>query len=587
MAEDAAWMTDPASSERHLVAGPKAMSSFRTLFGLEAGDWEVSALCGQGRENLRLALKRGARRFGILILPKDAGAGQVRGRGASLALEGGAGEAGLRLLKALAARLGDRSFEELWAVVDSDPDSFAERAIEGRTGDSLRVPYVGAPFGLQDAGWRNFYADQDFEVLLTVPDCSAGKTLTLQYADLECFYARPDQTALAWSFLDWPNDKEEESVSERSPTLEVELGERDMILGTTDMADAVIAKIKELTKAGKFLVVTHLCTPIVMGEDLCGLARRAEKIAGVTPVSWSQKDRDSNDNFGAYLRERFSRPGFFDVPADPAAVNLFHFTEAFRKAELVPFLESIGVKVNASVFPMMDFPSIERIPRAMNQVFCERSSYAVGLQEMLAAHPRRIVPVNAPYGLKGTARCLEAIAEAAGRGAAFKAAWKARMAEIRPEWERMRKEASGLAVAFVTSEAGLPRLFQVRHGFGAPLAVMAAEMGFGIEFLYYDPHGEMPPPPEELPCARVRVFRGPWELRELLAGDGFQAVYSDLAFDWRLSSAGKARFSSRDLDMGVDGCLRGFRKLLSACRMPFYRRYAGHLGRGRAVIRPV
>ncbi|MBI4678954.1 MAG: hypothetical protein HY748_15350 [Elusimicrobia bacterium] len=574
------WIADPSAEERHLVAGPKAMADLAALLGL-GGDWRLEAACAQGRRNVRLALRRGGavedggRRLVFYLVPRDSSGAS----GISLSIEGPSGPAVTKLLGVLAARLGARTLEDVVLLMEADPASFAERRAAGRGEDNLKVPYVGSPFGLQDAGWRNFYGDQDFEVLLGVPECTYDRTLTLEYADLECFYARPELDVRRWSFLDWPNDKEDEIGGGRSAAIAIELDEKDMILGTTEKADAVVAKVRELTAAGHYLVVCHLCTPIVMGEDLCGLARRVEKIVGCKPVSWSQKDRDNLDNFGEFLRETLGAPGFFDGPADPSAVNLFHFPEPYRKAELAPFLEDIGVKVNAAVFPMMDFPSVERLPKAVSQVFCERSSYPVKLKELLGRAGRKIVSVPAPYGLAGAKACLGLIAAAAGRAQAFEAAWAERMAGVMPVWEEKKARAAEHRVAFVVSEATLPRLFQVRYGFGAPMATMVAEMGFGIDFLYYDPHGERPCAPKETPSARMKSFRGPWELDELLAQGDFQAVYSDICFDWRITKAGKARFSSRNFDMGIGGAMRAFEGLLGACGMPFYKRYAPHLAR--------
>ena len=142
-----------------------------------------------------------------------------------------------------------------------------------------------------------------------------------------------------------------------------------------------------------------------------------------------------------------------------------------------------------------------------------------------------------------------------------------------------KKAAAGYRLAFVVSEATLPTLRELRFGQGAPLSKMLAEMGFGIDLLYYDPHGGEPELPPDLRGARVATFRSPWELEKALREGGFQAVYSDMFFDWRVSSAGKARFSSRDFEMGLAGALRSFQRLLAVCRLTFYGRYAAHLAR--------
>jgi hypothetical protein len=146
----------------------------------------------------------------------------------------------------------------------------------------------------------------------------------------------------------------------------------------------------------------------------------------------------------------------------------------------------------------------------------------------------------------------------------------------------MRTEAAGYRLAFVVSEATLPRLLELRYGHGAPLATMVMEMGFGIDLIYYDRHGEPPALPPALKDARVSVFRSPWELERALREGDSAAVYSDIWFDWRIARAGKARFSSKDFEMGLEGARRTFEKLLPLCRLPFYRQYARHLdARGR------
>jgi len=41
-------------------------------------------------------------------------------------------------------------------------------------------------------------------VILGVPECSPKGTVTIQYCDMECYYARPRRSFRKWNFLDWP-----------------------------------------------------------------------------------------------------------------------------------------------------------------------------------------------------------------------------------------------------------------------------------------------------------------------------------------------------------------------------------------------
>ena len=571
-------------TQRHITAGPQALAAMARLLGLKPSTpgWKLEGFCGLGKEEprFRLSLSNAGHRLVFYVQGRSSPGAQLRAAGLSLVAEGSAGPAVQRFIKTATARFGGRSLQDVSRLLESDPQSFIEEIIPGQP-ERMSVPCIGQPIGLLETGWRNFFADQDFEVLLGVPSCSSNKTVNIEYADLECYYARPQRSFNKWTFLDWPEESDDPSLRDDDKLgdsgIVAELEERDMILGTGERADALVAEVRKRAQAGHFLVFTHLCTPIVMGEDMAGLARRCEEAVGGSAVRWSQKDRDENDNFGEHFRALLGRPGFFDAPGDSLALNLFHFPKRCRETELRPFLDSIGLKTNICVFPDVDFTVIEALPAARWQIFCERSSYPTKVRELLAKSPRPVVSAPAPYGVAGTRECLRAIAAAAGRQGAFEKAWARKMAAFLPRWEEMRKEASGHSLAFVVSQATLPRLLELRYGYGAPLAKMAAEMGFGIDILYYDLHGSAPKLPEGLSHARVTTFRAPWELELALREGRFQAVFSDMFFDWRITRAGKARFSSKDFEMGLEGANRTFERLLSICRLPFFRRYAGHL----------
>ena len=554
---------------KHSTAGPRALAAVSTLLGLEAKGWRLDGLCVEGGERARLCLVRGEHRFVFHLLAS----------GFALKAETEAGPAQKRLLEFLAARLGRRRLADVVKLIDSDPDSFVEELTPGADGDRIKVPYVAGPMGLWEACWRNFFADQDFEILMEAPEPTSNNTVTVEYADLECFCARPDISFSQWSFLDWPDESVDLGEAGEDAFVAIELEEKDMVMGTGEKADEMISEVRRLADAGNYMVVTHLCTPIVMGEDFQALAKRCEEEVGGTSVSWSQKDRDRGDNFGAHFRELLGRPGFFEGPGDAAAVNLFHFPTEFREKQLRPFLEEMGLKVNVCVFPVVDFPSLERLPLARWQVFWEKPSYADKTLQFMRETTRPVVMARAPYGVKGTRHCLRAIAAAVGMERQFEAVWANQFASFLPSWEERCKEAATYRLAFVVSESIMPRLLDLRYGHGAPLASMLMEMGFVLDLLYFDRHGGVPQLPPGLHGATITTFRSPCELERLLREGEFRAVYSDIFFDWRVSAAGKSRFSSRDFEMGLSGASRSLDRLLNACRLPFYRRYGARLAR--------
>jgi len=77
----------------------------------------------------------------------------------------------------------------------------------------------------------------------------------------------------------------------------------------------------------------------------------------------------------------------------------------------------------------------------------------------------------------------------------------------------------------------------------------------------------------------VHIYRNPKGLNDLLENGPFSAVYSDIFFDYRLTCAGKAQFSMRTFEAGIEGALRSLERLLDICRLPFYKKYGKYLKR--------
>ncbi len=569
----------------HLLAGPRATAELSKLIGLP-----IRSLCGLGGTSVRLGLRNGKLRLALQLLPKGAPNAVLETPGLALAAEGEPSPAMRRLISAVAARLGARTLDGVLETIAADPATFVEMSPAGGSTSALRVPIAAGPINLLEAGWRNFFADQDYEVLLGYPELKMNKTIYARYSDRECLYSWSGNDPRKWSFFAYPVRVPSDSFGATvfRTGIVMELEERDMVLGAVEKADALVESVAQASVGSdaEYVVYNHFCTSIVMGEDSGSITRRVEEASGLKAVCWSHGDRDQLNNFGGHFKELFSRPGFWDAPPVKNAVNLFHFPADYREAELVPMLAEMGVEVNTRLFPDVEFPSMERMPRAAVHVFGAATSYQSKLPELLAGGARPVLTVRAPYGIEDTGECLRAIARAAGREEAFEAVWKTKLAALKPEWEELTARARSHRLAFVVSEATLPMLWELRHGQGAPMMRMIEEMGFGVDILYYDPHDDCPEVPEDSRCARLATFRTPDELTRLLREGTFRAVYSDIFFDWRISAAGKARFSSKDFEMGLEGAVRSLRRLLAVSRLPFYHRYGSHLAglAGRTLV---
>jgi hypothetical protein len=128
---------------------------------------------------------------------------------------------------------------------------------------------------------------------------------------------------------------------------------------------------------------------------------------------------------------------------------------------------------------------------------------------------------------------------------------------------------------------------------GVPLVEMLEEAGFGLDvFLKVHDrataqktagaiHGLFARPDAHV----LKGFNTFEMLEERLAASPCEAVFSHHFFDWRVSSAGKSRFTLQHVEMGVPGTLRTLDRLVGICETPFFRRYQRYLQRTAEGLR--
>ena len=85
-------------SEKHITAGPKALSVVSRWLGLKETDrgWRLDGLCALGETQVRLALRNGEHRFVFCLLPRSAPEAAVRTAKLGLTDEAGGGPAAAR-----------------------------------------------------------------------------------------------------------------------------------------------------------------------------------------------------------------------------------------------------------------------------------------------------------------------------------------------------------------------------------------------------------------------------------------------------------------------------------------------------------
>ena len=444
--------------------------------------------------------------------------------------------------------------------------------------------------------WCGFFYDHDFErernELILADDCTLG----IECLEQECYYARPDHEPGKWSFLNWPDIALPASEREwREPVpayygagthslVASEIDETDVVLGMEERIKALLKAVRRKSAGKKVVMLKYPCTQLIMGVDLDSMGRRFQKAAKCPVLGVDRKSREELSIFEDWFKIIRNRPDHPAVNADPLAVNLFDFPRRYRKEELLPFLEEIGLKPNACLFPAVEVSAVQRLELAALCVFREHSFWEPTMSKLLAGSQQRMIEVPAPYGIKASRECFRQIAAAAGREAAFAKAWEKRWKEFRRPWEEMTRRARGYRLGFVIGGDALHKLGRTSWWPGGSLLDIIGllrEMGFGVDVLLHYP-GDRTAIAHALRMLAglpTRIFRSPEELQKCLREGKFRAVYSDIFFDWRLTISGKAMFSSRNFEMGVGGALRSLESLLAVCRLPFYERYADSFSR--------
>ncbi len=378
--------------------------------------------------------------------------------------------------------------------------------------------------------------------------------------------------------------------------LSTDMTELDTVLGAEDKLARALRSA--LAGNGERLVGLHTtCLPKVMGEDVerpLELVRNAPQVhclsscMGFThDTSLYAEELEFGDEESGVIAAMLLPPGSRgeadrDTP-QRKRFDLVGFPDGADTLELASLLEQSGADLDMLLLPDIDLPVFRRTPRPPVQVRFPNRYYDRMYEQVFDRLADRVACPPAPFGLAASDAWVRTAASALDLDAAAVEETLQRAREaIRPRWEPLAAMARNLRLGFVVDPRVLPRLVDPSRSFGLSMPDMLSEMGFGIDLLCYAPEGDASYAESALRSDRIalRPFRNPGELRSLLRDVRLGAVYSDRCFERRLTSAGKAQFGFGDFELGFQGALRSLERLVRACTLPFYARYARFLGRG-------
>jgi hypothetical protein len=413
--------------------------------------------------------------------------------------------------------------------------------------------------------WRSFFRREEFARHRFTALVPSRPTADIMHGDLECRYTFPTPEGDAPALLNLPWQRaNRETTPAPYRILTTDLKERDVVLGGLKKAAACLRLAAG--RRGHTVVLNSACVPDLTGEDAAMLLAPYK----AAPVLYHPSD--GKDIAPLMLRDLLRLSGLRTARRVPGSVNLVGYPGGRAQQELAELLARAKVRVRARLIPGLSPKALRRACSASCNVVFTAQFLESLCRTLLEEIRLPVVRPPSPYGLEGSKAWLDAAAASVGRDGS--AAWRRAALRILPEWAELTRQARDYRLGFILDPSELAKLSDPAWNAGVPLVDAIKEMGFGIDYLVYGEHAGRPGPEER---HRLFSFRSEDELDALVRGRGCHAFYSDCFRDRRLTRRGKTQFSLDAFEPGPQGALRTLRRLLDACRLPFYARHGGYL----------
>lgn len=378
--------------------------------------------------------------------------------------------------------------------------------------------------------------------------------------------------------------------------LSTDLDDFDIVMGNEEKLQRAV----ELAVAGpkpRIVSLHKACLPRVTGDDVERPLRLARSTAQVEVLSQSMghthdrslyaEEREYGSEETQVLKRLLLPPvgGRAAAMQGAARFDFVGYPDGADTEELALLLEDAGATINSILLPDVDVRVCLATPQPNLQVRFPNDYYQSAYDVVFDHLAPQVVTPAPPFGLAATEAWLREVASGLRLGEASTNAALARARDrIRPRWDVLAELSRDFRVGFVVDERVLPRLNDPTLSFGLSIPTMLREMGMSMVALCYAPDGDIRYAHHALDAYEIelRPFADEVGMHALLRDGEFRAVYSDRTFERRLTRHGKTHFGFADFEMGFQGALRTFERLVRVCSLPFFQRYHRYLDRGRA-----
>lgn len=434
--------------------------------------------------------------------------------------------------------------------------------------------------------WRQFFSDFEIQRAGICGMRFTDPIAWITHGEGECTHVEPTAfpRPVFYTNLPWiaePTPHEPGSVS-----FFTNLAEREAVHGGLTRFERALQEALAAPRV-RFVCVNNTCMPKITGDDVTSVIRRHRKHGAVPILSMNTDLSSPEATFSNLLNQaKQAAPQARKARAGDAGtgINLVGFPPTGCRPEIEDALRQLGIRVNTWLLPEVGLRGLAEYRRGDFSVVYPTQSWIDAARSILAplGPPCEVLP--APFGREGSLRWFERVTALA------QVKKEVRKVLDRPEERRefaaLFREAREFALGVVVPQDEIFRLTDPSRCYGVPMLPMLDEMGFGLEILVYGPQEASGHVKEALNAAwgtfknlKVASFNDPVTLHARLRQSRCAAVYSEVFFDRRLTSAGKSQFHLGMIEPGLSGALRTMRRLLALCRWPFYRRYARYLGK--------
>ncbi len=414
----------------------------------------------------------------------------------------------------------------------------------------------------------------------------------IQHSDIECVSLKPNiDIRLIFFLVKYPwlsrnKERYKGLVRNELPDMDkffsTDLRERDIILGHNKLKEVIDYALENVK--GKNIFLSNTCTPVVIGEDVESVVRKARErrrdflYLTVTPQSME-----------VVLKDLFNRPKKNRLKKQGKVINLIGFENENYLKSLVKFLGILGIEVNSIAIPDVSGKTLDRYMRGGVDIIKPNSLWQHLFDQLCSASSHKYISLDAPYGFEGTIKWILELGRILGMKLNRSDILKKIEEKIRDEYYRLKGQMKDIGVLFVLRKDEAGYLVDSAKSWGIPLLDFLIEMGVNIEiFIKADSLEEARSSANPLlkrlgkyGSFEIRYFDSFERMMSLVERSRGQLIFSNHTDDWRASSASKGCFSLTDFEIGFGGAIYTMKRLIHLSQNRFFGKFGRYLKRDR------